>query len=118
MTETTKRSTKTYKQVSYEVFKNTADKLELNGAQLAEALGYSPSAWAKWEASKKLPAVAGLACEALIRRRGNSAKGDISYQLLKTFFNGTVVISEFVPLDGPMQDMNINGVDYILLKVK
>lgn len=116
MTETMKRAPKTYKQVSYDVFKSTAEKLEINHAQLCEALGYSPAAWGKWEASKKLPAVAGLACEALVRRRGNSAKGDISYQLLKSYFNGTKVTSELIDM-GPSQKMTIDGSNYILFKV-
>lgn len=113
-----KKSTRVFKQVSFEIFKNAAAKLGLQWADLAEALGYSRTAHLKWEEDKRLPAVAALACEALIRRHGNSAKGDVRYQLLKTYFTGTHVTSEIVAIEGEMQTMTIGGINYVMFEVR
>lgn len=119
MAETTeKKPTRVFKQVSFEVFKNAAAKLAMQWADLAEALGYSRSAHIKWEEDKRLPAVAALACEALIRRQGNSAKGDVRYQLLKTYFNGTSISCEIVASSAEADTMTIGNNEYMLFKVK
>lgn len=64
--------TKEHKRVDAIVFLETAEKLGIAHSQLAEQLGYSSSSHHAWVADGKMPAVAGLACEALVRRRGDN----------------------------------------------
>jgi hypothetical protein len=63
--------TMTYQKVDFSIFEATAKELGLDQRELSKALGYSPEAAGKWAQERKIPAVTGLACECLRRRRGN-----------------------------------------------
>lgn len=64
---------KIFKTTSIEKFDEACKRLNLSGGQLSEAIGYTKSAYPKWEREKKIPVVAGLAAEALVRRAGPGA---------------------------------------------
>ena len=58
------------------LFEDHCKKLNLKNTQLAQAIGYSGSAWARWKKEGYYPKVAWLAAECLIRRNGTRIEED------------------------------------------
>lgn len=58
---------------NFSYFEETMEKLNLSGSELSVACGYATSSWFKWRKEGKFPAVAGLACECLLRRARKEA---------------------------------------------
>lgn len=63
---------KKYKTADFAVFTNTAKRLKIGFAELAEQLGYNATAYHRWEDTKLFPRVAAIACEGLVRRMGKA----------------------------------------------
>jgi len=74
MTPTQKsRKTPTQKSRNFSYFKETMEKLNISSAELSSACGYAKTAHCRWQNEGKMPAVAGLACECLLRRQSKEA---------------------------------------------
>jgi hypothetical protein len=108
---TTKKSSKTYKRSDTIIFLETAEKLGLSQGQLSQELGYSDHAASEWVKAGEMPAVAALACEALLRRRGQQD----SFVIVTTVEGGRVTESRCVQSPGRME---LSGQTYMLVPVK
>jgi hypothetical protein len=104
--------TKKHKTVDAVILLETAEKLGVTPHALSLDIGYSGGSAAAWVKSGKMPAVAGLACEALVRRRGDNGAsvGEhyIVVHLVDTRVVGTRVITK-------PSKMHLNGQNYLLV---
>ncbi len=64
--------TRKSKRTGLSMLDKVTDAYGLNDSALSEALGYSKTAVTHWRKDGAMPAVAGLACECLMRRKGNA----------------------------------------------
>ena len=60
---------KQYNRVPYSFFEETLKKLDKNPGELCEALGYGSHAYRLWKKTEEMPAVAALACKALLKEQ-------------------------------------------------
>jgi len=60
---------KQYNRVPYSFFEETLKKLDKNPGELCEALGYGRNAYLLWKKNEEMPAVAALACKALLKEQ-------------------------------------------------
>ena len=59
---------------NFSYFEETMNRLNATGTELCTACGYNKTAWFTWRKTGKMPAVAGLACECLLRRKRKEAQ--------------------------------------------
>lgn len=105
------RKAKVFQRLDAVIFMNTAQKLGLSHAELSRQLGYSENGYDGWIKSGEMPMVAALACEALVRRKGQQD----SYTIVTTVEGGRVVESRCVQTPGRME---LSGQTYLLVPVK
>jgi IS30 family transposase len=79
-------------------------------AQIAETIGASDSTISGWRREKRMPVLASMACEAVIRRNGRRAKRRMALvcvpaeyeSMLKTFLSG-IPNSQYLLIEEPRE---------------
>lgn len=103
--------TKQFKTVDAIVFLDTAEKLGIGNRELSAALGYSDSAADNWIKEGRMPTVASLACEALIRRRAPRDE-DRTFTVVTQVEQGRVTSTRCLTKPGTIE---LNGAKYLLI---
>lgn len=65
---------KNFKKVNFSIFSEAAETFGISSPELCENLGYSKSAFHLWQRERKMPKVAALAIEGLMRRNKKAIK--------------------------------------------
>lgn len=71
---------KTFKTADFGNFSNAAKRLNISHIELCQQLGYNGTAHHRWSELKRMPKVAQLACEGLLRRHRGGAKTEVVIQ--------------------------------------
>lgn len=98
------------------IFMETAEKLKTTPSELSASLGYSANSHNDWIKKGKMPYVAVLACEALIRRHGARLSGlEEATYVVTRIEEQRIVESRMVKKPNTI---DINGQRYALIPIK